>query len=385
VPGRDTDLQHLGEDREESPGAIAPPVYRSSLFSFPDSKSLGEVLRGEKDGYVYSRVANPTIDVLEKKVAALEGTEGSIAFSSGMAAVSAVLFSLLRAGDHLVLSASAYGPTLAMARDMIEPLGIEVSMVQPADLVHLEEHLRENTRLVYLESPASLTFELTDLGAVAEVARARSIPTVVDNSWATPVYQKPASFGVDLSLHSGTKYLSGHSDLLLGMVAGSGELLERVRKTAVLLGGCVSPDDAFLAVRGLRTLSLRMQRHQDNALFLSHKLMDQARVLEVLHPANPFFPGHEIYRRYFEGSSGLFSFLLDGDPERFCDALELFLLGVSWGGFESLALPSSILPEVAKGKGVRLDLPRNLVRLSVGLEDPEDLWEDLQRGFSALG
>ncbi len=385
MPGRDTDLQHLGEDREGVPGAIAPPVYRSSLFSFPDSKSLGEVLRGEKDGYVYTRVANPTIDVLEKKVAALEETAGAISFSSGMAAVSAVLFSFLRAGDHLVLSASAYGPTLSMARDMIEPLGVEVSLVGPSELVALEDHLRENTRLVYLESPASLTFELTDLGAVAEVARAHSIPTVVDNSWATPIYQKPARFGIDLILHSGTKYLSGHSDLLLGMVAGSGELIERVRKTAVLLGGCVSPDDAFLAVRGLRTLSLRMQRHQDNGLFLSHKLMDHPRVLEVLHPANPFFPGHAIYRSHFSGTSGLFSFLLDGEPERFCDALELFLLGVSWGGFESLALPSSILPEVAKGKGVRLDLPRNLVRLSVGLEDPEDLWEDLERGFAATG
>ena len=343
------------------------------------------MLRGEKDGYVYTRVANPTIDVLEKKVAALEESAEAIAFSSGMAAVSAVLFSFLRAGDHLVLSASAYGPTLSMARDMIEPLGVEVSLVDPSELVALEDHLRENTRLVYLESPASLTFELTDLGAVAEAARAHSIPTVVDNSWATPIYQKPARFGIDLSLHSGTKYLSGHSDLLLGMVAGSGELIERVRKTAVLLGGCVSPDDAFLAVRGLRTLSLRMQRHQDNGLYLSHKLMDHPRVPEVLHPANPFFPGHAVFRSHFEGSSGLFSFLLDGEPERFCDALELFLLGVSWGGFESLALPSSVLPEVAKGKGVRLDLPRNLVRLSVGLEDPEDLWEDLQRGFAALG
>lgn len=384
MPGRDTDLQHLGEDREESPGAITPPVYRSSLFSFPDSKSLGEVLRGEKDGYVYSRVSNPTIDVLEKKVAALEETDGSIAFSSGMAAVSAVLFTFLRSGDHLVLSASAYGPTLSMARDLIEPLGVEVSMVEPSELANLDEHLRDNTRLIYLESPASLTFELTDLGAVAEVARARSIPTVTDNSWATPIYQKPTKFGIDLSLHSGTKYLSGHSDLLLGMVAGDGELLERVRKTAVLLGGCLCPADAFLAIRGLRTLSLRMQRHQDNGLFLSRKLMDHPRVLEVLHPANPFFAGHAIYRSHFEGSSGLFSFLLDGEPERFCDALELFLLGVSWGGFESLALPSSILPEVAKGKGVRLDLPRNLVRLSAGLEDPEDLWEDLQRGFAAL-
>ena len=385
MPGRDTDLQHLGEDRQGSAGAVSPPVYRTSLFTFPDSKSLGEVLRGEKDGYVYTRVSNPTIRVLEKKVAALEETDDSIAFSSGMAAVSAVLFSFLRSGDHLVLSSSAYGPTLAMAREMIEPLGVEVSLVSPLELGNLEEHLRENTRLVYLESPASLTFELTDLRAVAQVARGRSIPTVVDNSWATPLYQKPVNFGIDLSLHSGTKYLSGHSDLLLGMVAGSGELIERVRKIAVLLGGCVSPDDAFLAIRGLRTLSLRMQRHQDNGLYLSHKLMDHPRVQEVLHPANPFFHGHAVFRSHFEGSSGLFSFLLDGEPECFCDALELFLLGVSWGGFESLALPSSILPEVAKGKGVRLDLPRNLVRLSVGLEDPEDLWEDLQRGFAALG
>lgn len=384
MPGRDTGLQHLGEERDGPEGSITPPVFRSSLFSFADSKSLGEALRGEKKGYVYSRVSNPTVRVLEKKIAALECAEDSIAFSSGMAAISAVLLSFLQSGDHLVLTSSAYGPTLAMARDLLEPLGIEVSLVHPSQMVGMEEHLRDNTRLVYLESPASLTFELTDLRAVARLARERSIPTVVDNSWATPIFQKPLEFGIDLSLHSGTKYLSGHSDILLGLVAGSGAAIERTRKTAVLLGGCLSPADAFLAIRGLRTLSLRMQRHRDTALFLSHKLMNESRVLEVLHPANPFFPGHQLWQSHFEGSSGLFSFLLDGDPGRFCDALELFLLGVSWGGFESLALPSTILPEVATGKGVRRDLPRNLVRLSAGLEDPEDLWEDLQRGFAAL-
>jgi cystathionine beta-lyase len=381
---RETEVQHLGEDRARQYGAVSPAIVRTSLFAFPDTAALEAALHGGSGTYVYSRVSNPTVRVLEAKVASLEKAEDALALSSGMAAVSAVFFAFLRAGDHLVLSAKAYGPTLKLVRDVIEPFGVRVTRLDPAGFATLEAHLTDATRLVYLESPASLTFEVSDLEAASRAARARGVATVVDNSWATPLYQQPVALGIDLSLHSGTKYLGGHSDILLGLVAGGAAAVERVRRTAVLLGASLSPEDAFLAVRGLRTLPLRMERHRESALLLARRLMAHPRVKAVFHPAHPFFPTHALWLRQMSGSSGLFSFRLDGDTRRFCDALRVFLLGVSWGGFESLALPAAVLSEVVPERGVRPDVPQDLIRLSIGLEDPEDLWEDLERGFAAL-
>lgn len=380
---RDTRLQHAGEDREGRYRSVTPPIYRASLFTFEDSAALEASVTGGSSSYIYSRVANPTVRVLEEKVATLEEADDAIALSSGMAVISAVLLTYLRHGDHLVLSSRAYGPALTIVRDLLEPLGVEVSRLEPSEFSQLEEHLRSNTKLVYLESPSSLTFEVCDLVAAAKVARARGVTTVVDNSWATPIFQRPIAAGIDLSLHSGTKYLGGHSDILLGAIAGRTDAIRRVRQTAILLGASLSPEDAFLGVRGLRTLPLRMKRHEESALDLARRLMAHSRVREVLHPAHPFFPTHSLWLEQFEGSSGLFSFRIDGDPRAFCDALEVFLLGVSWGGHESLALPAAVLPEVLLEDPVRPSLPSDLIRLSVGLEDPEDLWRDLERGFAA--
>ena len=381
---RDTVAQHVGEDRQGNFGAAVPPVFRSSLFTFEDSAKLEAALRGASGEHVYSRLSNPTVRVLEDKVAALERADAALALSSGMAVISAVLLAHLRAGDHLVIGAKSYGPALTLVRDVLEPLGVTATRVEPAEVSDLETHLRDDTRLVYLESPSSLTFEICDLEAAARACRARGITTVVDNSWATPLFQRPLELGLDLSLHSGTKYLGGHSDIVFGLLAGRAEAVERTRRIAVLLGGSLSPEDAFLAVRGLRTLSLRMERHRDSAILLARRLMAHPRVRAVLHPAHPFFPTHALWLRQFHGSSGLFSFRLDGDPARFCDALEVFLLGVSWGGHESLALPVTALPERVPEDGVRPDLPADLVRLSVGLENPEDLWADLERGLAAI-
>ena len=384
---RDTDVQHRGDDREKNHGAASPPISRTALFTFPDSASLRAALNGESEDFVYSRVSNPTVRALEEKVATLEGGDDAVASSSGMSAISSVLLALLQTGDHLVVCARSYGPTLVFVRDLLEPLGIEVTRVEPSDAADLSGVLRDTTKLVYLESPASLTFEVSDLRAAAKLARSRGIPTVADNSWATPIFQRPIQLGIDLVLHSGTKYIGGHSAVLMGLVVGSQELIDRVRHTSVLLGASLSPEDAFLALRGLRTLPLRMERHQANALELSHRLLAHDRVVEVLHPAHPFFATHGLWLDQFDGASGLFAFRVDGDPCRFCDVLEIFLLGVSWGGTESLALPSPVLPEKQKlgnGSSVRPDLPDDLVRLSVGLEDPEDLWKDLSRGFAAL-
>jgi cystathionine beta-lyase len=383
---RDTRIQHLGDDRERYLGGAAPPIFRTSLFTFPDSASLEENMRLREGGrFLYTRVSNPTTRILETKIADLEATESAIAFASGMGAISAVLLGLLSKGDHLVLEASSYSPTLAFARGPLSRFGVEVTFLPAAEFALLDRHLRPTTRLIYLESPASLTFELVDLARVAALARARSVLTACDNSWASPLYQQPSRLGIDLVVHSGTKYIGGHSDLLLGLVAGGGPPMERVRSMAVALGATLSPEDAFLAIRGLRTLPLRMRRHEESALELARRLEGHPRVLRVLHPGLPSFPDHELARRQMQGMSGLFSFLLRGDPRRFVDALRVFSIGVSWGGYESLALPVAATGPPQGADDPRPDIPPGLIRLSVGLEDPRDLIADLDRGFAALG
>ncbi len=377
---RDTELQHCGEDRDNFKGSIPPPIFRTSLFTYSTCQALEEAFRGWGGRHLYSRVSNPTVQALEARVAVLEKTEEAVAFASGMGAISAVLASFLRHGDHLVCGSAAYAPTLALLGRLSRDWGIEVTLVSPPDMGRVEDFIRDRTRLIYLESPASLTFDVIDLEHIARVARRAGIPTVADNSWATPLYQQPLQLGVDLVVHSGTKYISGHSDILLGISAGRAELISRVRDTAISLGACLSPADAFLALRGLRTLHLRMERHQKSAFRLARRFLDHDKVHSVLHPALPFFPSHALWKRQFRGASGLFSFRLRGDVTRFCDAVQLGGLGVAWGGVESLALPHAVV--AAAEEPMRTDVPADLIRLSIGLEDPDDLWEDLQRAFS---
>jgi cystathionine beta-lyase len=261
-------------------------------------------------------------------------------------------------------------------------MGVKVTFLGPDEIPKLRDHLEEKTRLIYVESPASMTFDVIDLELVAAVAKERGIVTATDNSWASPLYQQPLEFGIDLSLHSGTKYISGHSDIVLGIVAGKTPSVERVRASATLLGACLSPEDAFLAIRGLRTLPIRMRRHEESAFLIARRLLDDPRVVDVLHPALPFFPSHALWKRQFTGSSGLFSFRVRGDARSLANALKVFSLGVSWGGYESLAVPNAVLTGAHPRSSLRPDVPDDLIRLSVGLEDPEDLWEDLDQALA---
>ena len=382
---RDTRLQHHGDGGPLYSGSVSPPIFRSSLFTFPDCAAFEEALRGEGERFIYSRVSNPTVRVLEEKVADLEAAEDSIAFASGMGAITAVLLSFLSSGDHLVCYSRAYAPALSFIRGLLRRMGVAVTFMEPMDVGRLGDLVTERTRLIYVESPASLTMDVIDLEHVARVGRERGIVTATDNSWASPIFQQPVQLGISLSLHSGTKYLGGHSDLVLGIAAGTKPACDKVRSTATLLGATLSAEDAFLAVRGLRTLALRMKRHEESAFLLARRLLVHERVVEVLHPALPFFPSHALWKKQFSGSSGLFSFRLRGDARRFADALRLFHLGVSWGGFESLALPNAVVEAAYRGEPLRPDIPGDLIRLSVGLEDPEDLWEDLERGLAAAG
>ncbi|HLU49982.1 MAG TPA: PLP-dependent aspartate aminotransferase family protein [Planctomycetota bacterium] len=379
----DTDIQHYGEDRESWWGSVSPPVVRSSLFTFESSRAIEEWFRGERSRFLYTRESNPTTRVLEEKIARLERGEDALAFASGMGAITATLLSHLSSGDHWILQASAYGPTLIFARDVLPRFGVEVTFLGVGELARLRDHIRPTTRLLYLESPSSLSFEMVDLREAGRVARERGIVTVMDNSWATPLYQRPLELGIDLVLHSGTKYIAGHSDIVLGLAAGSAETIARVRRMATLLGATLSPADAALAIRGLRTLPVRMERHARSALEIARRLETHPRVERVLYPALPSDPGHALWRAQLEGASGLFSFVPRGDSRALCDALEIFAIGVSWGGFESLALPVDATRPADPAKDARPDLPRNLVRLSIGLEDVEDLWRDLEKGLEA--
>ena len=380
----DTLLQHFGEDPEEFLGSVTPPVFRNSLFVFPDCATFEEAFRGKAKRDLYTRQSNPTTRVLERKIARLEDADDAIACASGMGAISAVFFALLASGDHLICFSRAYAPTIELARRVLGPFGVALTFLEPDEIGQVDRHVRDATKLIYVESPASFTFEVIDLEPVAELGRRLGIPTAIDNSWATPLYQQPLRMGIDLSVHSGTKYIGGHSDILLGLVAGRSPLIERVRRVATLLGATLSPADAQLAIRGLRTLSLRLARHEASALLLARRLLDHERVLEVLHPALPWSRGHRLWQKQFCGSSGLFSFRLRGDVRRFCDALRLFRLGVSWGGFESLVFPHAVVASALGDTNARPDISLDVIRLSVGLEDPEDLWTDLERGFAAL-
>ncbi len=382
-----TQILHKGDAPEQYQGAVNPPVYHASLFGYKTFREFKEAYTNLYHQPLYSRDYNPTVSVLEEKIANLEQAEAAIAFSSGMGAITAALLALLNHGDHLLVVESVYGPTRKFCNDTLARMGIEVEYFPPAESANLTRRLRDNSRLIYLESPGSLTFELQDLPAVAELARDRGLYTIADNSWATPLYQKPFAMGIDVVVHSGTKYIAGHSDLTLGLLACSTALFKKIKRTAVLLGANLAPDDAYLALRGLRTLPLRMAQHQQSALTIARWLQNRPEVREVLHPGLPEFPGYGLAQRQLTGCSSLFSFRLQPAPAKarhaFVDTLELFLIGVSWGGYESLILPLEIEFTGEPDWRARRALDDDTFRTSIGLEDPDDLIADLEKGLAA--
>jgi len=385
---RDTELLHRGDKPREWYGAVNPPVIHASLYSFGSLQEYLDAGEGKIKHYVYERRANPIREVLEEKIAFLEKTEDALALASGMAAISSTLLAFLRTGDHFLVVSCVYGPVRAMADGILREMGIETEYFDAAEAANLAPRIKPNTRMIFLESPGSLTFDIQDLRAAARVAKEHGVLTAIDNTWATPLYQNPAEMGIDLVIHSGTKYIAGHSDLLLGLVAGPKELLARVRQVARLLGGTLSPDDAYLAIRGLRTLPLRMERHQSSALKVARWLEGRPEVREVLHPGLPSFPGYELAKSQMSGYSGLFSFRLQPRGEaarhRFVDTLlELFHLGYSWGGYESLIMPFIRYytndPELRAALGIDDDT----YRISIGLEDPDDIIACIEKALAA--
>lgn len=383
-----TQILHRFDDPEKQFGAVNPPVYHASLFAFPNYQAWKNTIDGSQPRpYVYHRRSNPTVRLLEQKVAFLEGAADCVASSSGMSAIAMSILGLTKAGDHMLCVETVYGPVRRFLATTMRKLGVEVTYFPAAASQDLSPYLQENTRLIYLESPASLTFDIQDLRAVAKLARSRGIWTVIDNTWATPLYQKPLELGIDVSLHSGTKYIAGHSDQLLGLVAGTEEAIAPIRDFAPLMGASLSPDDAYLGLRGLRTLPVRLKKHEESALQIARWLQSRPEVREVLHPGLPDFPGHELHRSQCRGDSGLFGFRLQPRGEKaraaFVDSLKLFHLGYSWGGFESLLVPLVFSyygnPELRQ----RLGLDDDSYRISIGLEEPEDIIQDLSQALEA--
>jgi cystathionine beta-lyase len=369
-------VAHLGDDYDRYLGAISPPIFQTTLFT----------RKRESHGYHYTRASNPTIEVAEKKIAAMEGGEMALCFSSGMAAITATMLHHLEAGAHVVAPASIYPPARAFLARYMERFKVEPTFVTGLDLAEIEAAIRPNTRLIYLESPASSVFELQDLRAIAELARHRGIPTAVDNSWATPLFQHPLELGIDIVVHSGSKYLGGHSDIIAGVVVGSAQTMTSMQHIERgLLGATMDPHQAWLLTRSLRTLPLRMERHQANAMRIARFLEAHPRVERVLYPGLQSHPQYELFQNQMSGSSGLLSLVPAAQPEgihRFIDRLQMFELGPSWGGHESLVHPMALDDDQAEARARRI--PPNLVRLSIGLESVETLEADLDQALNGM-
>jgi cystathionine beta-lyase/cystathionine gamma-synthase len=375
----------VAHDDEFPAGAVVPPIFQTSLFTFPSYDELEATFAGTTRRPIYSRGDNPTVQVFEAKLAALEGAEAARAFASGMAAISAAALSNLRTGERMVCVRHCYPDAFRLFRTILPRFGIEVEFVDGREAAAVERAL-PGAKVLYLESPTSMVFETQDLARLAAAARAEGAISIADNSWASPIFQRPLQRGVDLVVHSASKYLGGHSDVVAGVVAGRRDLIERINQAEFpLLGGKLAPLEGWLLVRGLRTLPLRMRRHHESGLLIAERLAAHPRIRRVHHPLREAVGSSA---GALEGASGLFSFELDGDKEavrRFCNALELFKLGVSWGGHESLAFPAAagLVQAGAHNPLAFFRVAPETIRLHIGLEGPEDLWSDLTRALEA--
>ncbi|MEN3747191.1 cystathionine beta-lyase [Sphingomonas sp. HF-S3] len=374
-----------GRREEWTRGIVSPPVWRASTILYD---SVGDLrAAGARDTHhrlFYGRRGTPTQWSLAEALTELEpGAEATLLYPSGVAAVSTALLAVLSPGDHLLLADSVYDPTRNFANGMLKRFGVETSYYDPLIGAGIADLVQDNTRAIFMESPGSLTFEVQDLPAIVEVARARGITTLLDNTWATPLLLPAIAMGIDYSILACTKYISGHSDIMLGSVTAAQGKYAALRDATYQLGQTASPDDAWLGSRGLRTMALRLKHHGDAALTVARWLADRPEVAAVLHPALPGCPGHALFARDFKGAAGLFGFVFDGGDEAaraaFIDALELFGIGYSWGGFESLAIP--VDPQRYR-TATRWEAAGPLVRLQIGLEDPDDLIADLDQALS---
>jgi cystathionine beta-lyase len=377
---------HAGSDPGAHQGVVNPPIYKASTIVFPTVQDLKDSYKRKYETITYGRDGTPTHRLLTEAFAALEGCDKAVAVPSGLAAVSAALLANLAPGDHLLMVDTAYEPTRILCDGFLAKIGVETTYYDPMVGSAIAALIRPNTKVIYLESPGSLTFETQDIPAIVAAAKARNCLTVMDNTWATPLFFKPPAFGIDIGIYAATKYICGHSDMMLGLVTCRAPLFKDIAKMAhSVMGHAVSGEDCYQAIRGLRTLHARLTQHQETALTLARWLAQQPEVEQVLHPAFETTPGHAFWKRDFKGSSGLFSVVLKpAAPERIealLNGMRLFGMGFSWGGFESLIIPAALgssrsaKPWHANGR---------TLRIHAGLEDPDDLITDLADGLARL-
>ena len=382
---KDTLLAQIGRDPGRYQGMVNTPVFRTSTVIFPDLASY-EARGGDDYKKVrYGLYGTPTTFALEEAVAKMEGGYAAVALPSGLSAITAALCAFLRTGDHLLLTDSVYVPTRTFCDGRLKANGVEIEYYDPLIGAGIERLIRPNTKAVLCEAPGSLTFEMQDIPAIATVARARGIPVLADNTWGTPYYFRSFERGVDVSIHAATKYIAGHSDVMMGLIVTNEQYWQTVRKTVADYGFGVSPDDCYLALRGFRTIGVRMKQQMQSALAIARWLQKRSDVRRVIYPALEDDPGHQIWKRDFEGAASLFSFVTIPVSERaveaFVNALKLFGIGSSWGGFESLIQVAHIQKYRT---ATQWDPGGPTIRSHIGLEDPDDLIADLEQAFAVM-
>lgn len=387
-----TKATHAGRDPQANSGIVNPPVMHASTILFPTVKALRDSRHIRSgDGYTYGVHGTGTTFALEEAIKALEGGHRTRLQSSGLVACTLPLLAFLNSGEHLLMPDSVYGPVRTFCEGMLRRMGIETTYYDPLVGAGIGELMRPNTKVVWVESPGSWTFEVQDIPAIADVAHKHGAKVIMDNTWASPLYFKPFEHGVDVSCQAVTKYISGHSDLVMGSVSCTEEAYPALQRAQMETGICPSPDDVFLAMRGIRSLHVRLPHHWTSGLKVAEWLMGRDEVAQVLHPAMPHDRGHELWKRDFVGSSSLFGFVLkpeySGDTGLFAmmDNMRLHGMGYSWGGFESLLIPVDPPSIRSATRWPRADVAEGQVmRIHVGLEDTDDLIDDLRDGFDRM-
>ena len=376
-----TRLSHAGRDPARFHGFVNTPIYRGSTVLYP---TLDTLLADDQE-YSYGRLGTPTVAALQEALAELEGGHATVLTPSGLSAITTAILSFVSSGDHVLVTDSVYRPTRRFCDTVLKRLGVSTAYYDPEIGSGISDLLTDRTKLVFTESPGSQTFEVQDIPAIAEASHAAGAEVIMDNTWATPLYFRPFDHGVDVVVHAATKYLVGHADAMLGVITTSEPTTGPVAKTHDILGLCPGPEDVYLGLRGLRTLEVRLQRHQETALVLADWLAQRPEVSKVIHPARPDHPGHALWQRDFTGSSGLFAIVLKPASHdalaAMLDGLDLFGMGYSWGGYESLILPFD--PSTYR-TATRWQVEGPSLRLHVGLEDIDDLKADLDAGFARL-
>ncbi|WP_408007217.1 methionine gamma-lyase [Pseudalkalibacillus sp. A8] len=383
----ETKVIHSGYSSDQHHGALAPPIFPTSTFVFPDAETGEHRFAGEQEGYIYSRLGNPTVKMLEERIAVLEGGDQGLAFASGMAAVSAVLMGLTKSEDHILCSQGVYGCTFGLLQMLRDKYNVEHDLIAMSHPDVIEAYIRPNTKVIFIETPINPTMALVDLKMIGLIAAKYKIKVVVDNTFCTPYLQRPLEHGCHLVIHSATKYIGGHGDVVAGLVVGDKETIDLLAATTQKdIGGIMSPFDAWLLLRGLKTLPVRMDRHCDNAMYISKKLRKHPSVEAVYFPGDPEFADYTIAQKQMARSGGLISFKIKGDKkdaQNFINSMKLLKIAVSLGDAETLiqhpaTMTHAVVPKEARD---RMGISDNLIRLSVGLEAKEDIWEDLEQAL----